>query len=286
MCWRNSSGRLGGEPVDRDRTCEALQPSLAVGDLLLRSGWRDSCIRQPSIPSTALDDWLPLDPATNLSRMIWGRGVLPFDVSGRVRRVCAHKSSMVDRSRVPLTCSDDPRGSGRPGSRSIQLYPSFESQGSLMTSNPQSADSVSTGAAAWSELPRIMDTPVSPWRTVLRQFGFGAVVSAILWLLGHHAPAVVVLVIAGSVSIVCALSARCRQSRGPCHSRGDFDRRTRLELRPAWDTRVPSFYADCGISVARPSRSSGSWVVAELDVPLAPALLRRSSTALSTAVHL
>ena len=73
MCWRDSSGRLGGEPVDRDRTCEALQPSLAVGDLLSRSGWRDSCIRQPSIPSTALDDWLPLDPATNLSRMIWGR---------------------------------------------------------------------------------------------------------------------------------------------------------------------------------------------------------------------
>ena len=108
---------------------------------------------------------------------------------------------------------------------------------------------------------------MSPWRTVLRQFGFGAVVFAILWLLGHHTAAVVVLVIAGSVSILCALSARCRQSRGPCHSLGDFDRRTRLELRPAWDTRVPSFYADCGISVARPSRSFGSRVVAELERP-------------------
>lgn len=49
---------------------------------------------------------------------------------------------------------------------------------------------------------------MSPWRTVLRQLGFGVVVFAILWLLGHHTPAIVVLVITGSVSILCALSPR------------------------------------------------------------------------------
>ena len=60
----------------------------------------------------------------------------------------------------------------------------------------------------WSELPTIPGTPASPWRTVLRQLGFGVVVFAILWLLGHHTGAILVLVVAGSLSILCAVSRR------------------------------------------------------------------------------
>jgi hypothetical protein len=71
---------------------------------------------------------------------------------------------------------------------------------------PESAKSASNGVVTWSELPNITETPASPWRTVLRQLGFGIVVFAILWLLGHHTGAIVVLAVAGSLSILCALS--------------------------------------------------------------------------------
>jgi hypothetical protein len=60
----------------------------------------------------------------------------------------------------------------------------------------------------WSELPRIASSPISPWKTVLRQLAFGAVAFTILWLLGRHTLAIVVLVVAGSMAILSALSAR------------------------------------------------------------------------------
>jgi lysophospholipase L1-like esterase len=60
----------------------------------------------------------------------------------------------------------------------------------------------------WSELPAVVVAPVSRWRTIGKQLGVGAAAFIILWVLSHHTAAILVLVVAGSLSVVSGLSPR------------------------------------------------------------------------------